>query len=582
MQSVASFTAYLPQTLLVASVLGWLGSLVLSRRAKISPFLGFTLIAGAILFLLRFGVWSGYASSSDMNYFAIAGRVPQSDAGAYQLGSFDVGYSGRWSVFSSNRPLAAALRDIINGLAGLSYTKAMIVQALLLAGATFLAARSVYRWLGPWSSLAFVGLALVLIRPFLGTAATENQGLMWAMLGVAFIADALRKEQFSSAALGVACMSAALTTRNGALFVLPSLMAWAFVAFADRNSWKRRAAIVLAAGAVPVLLALLLGLLYGAKGTSAGWNFAYVLCGLTTGTNWQGCVPAITNSGITPGDTTAFGAALYAMAWETFKAQPGVLFHELWLGLYSYINWGPTQMLTGYMNNPPVPPWLVQTAMLVLLPGMAVHFWRSRWSERLFWPLLFIGLAISVGFIFATDGWRVLYATHPLIALFCVLGLRSSPRSGAAALNPKYALSALSAAAAALIATPFLLHVFMATKPTDTFSSRAITGFVVIPDGAAAPKNAPYFTTSEFSKLIGLTTLENEWGKFVAPTIAQAPFSFFWTAQIFPASQMTQVYIGPLDIMERSDVSAWLFKFTEPGWKKPGQPVRVIESAEPR
>lgn len=569
-------TAYLPHILLVAALCGAILTLFRPTQIRLPSYVGFALVTLAILFLLVFGVWSGSGDAVDINYFAIAGRVPQSDAGAYFMGSFDLGYSGRWSNLPSNRPLAAAFRDLVTGAAGLSYVRSIVIQALVLSVATFFAARSVHRWLGPWAALAFTGFVLNLIRPFLGTAMTESLSLIWGLLAVAFIADMLRTNALSSALSAIVCMSAALATRNGAIFVLPALMLWAVVNFCERKNWKPVTAAILGAGFGPVALASLLGMLYGAQGIPPGWNFSLVLCGLATGKSWVGCQSADTALL----DVGAQSNVFYAIAWQAFKEHPSVLLNSLWPATVDYFVNTPILLLEGYSRALHIPFIWGQIVACVALPGLALHLWRAQLNERMFWVLAAVGLAASVGFVFATDGWRVLYATHPLVILFLVIGLRSGEQSAAPSLSGRSAAAFFGVAAAALVTAPFALHVFMAQPQSAYFSGRAITGFVVVPDGAPTPTGS-HLTATEFARTIATTVLENDWGKFVAPTIEAAPVAIFWTAQIGYGSQPTYVYIGPTNILNQSNVAAWRFKFREPDWKKPNAPVRVVESAEP-
>ena len=225
-----------------------------------------------------FGTWSGFASKADVNYFGIGGRIPQSDAGTYFFAPFEVGYAGRWGTIPSYRPLAAAFRVAITGMAGLSYSYSIVIQAMLLAAALAFAARNIGRWLGPWSALAFVGFALIMIRPFLGTAMTEPLALVFALCGVAFLADALRTRCFNSALAALVCISAAQAMRAGAFLLIPAIMAWIFLARFDHHRWLKRAALILAVAAAPHLLSEIVRWLYAAPNVSSSGNMAYIVC----------------------------------------------------------------------------------------------------------------------------------------------------------------------------------------------------------------------------------------------------------------------------------------------------------------
>ena len=581
MRQVSEATTLVPYMVLGLALCGAALSLVRSIPIRLPGLLGFVLMTGTILFILQFGVWGGFANPADVSYMGIAGRIPQSDAGAHFLGSFDVGYGGRWAVIPSTRPLGAAFRDVITGLAGLSYPRGIVVQALALAAAMFFAARNIHRWLGPWSALAFTGFALILFRPFLGTSMSEPLGLFWSLLCVGFLADALRTRALPSALLAVSCMAAAQLTRSGAVLIVPALMLWVFVAFANRTNWLRVTAVIVLAAGAPLAFATLLGAAYGLPNVSGGWNSLLVLCGLVRGTDWLECANTVTAatglSNSVNSNTAAFADAIFDLTRQSFLSNPTVALAGAWRSIHAYFTTAPAMMLDGHTRVIGIPAHIGAAIVAVTLPGLAVYLVRARATDWLLWALILLALAVSASLVFATAGWRVLYATHPVVALLLVIGLRSGAPSFAAPVNARAALATLGSIALAFLLAPLALHLAMAQPPRAEFLGRAVTGFTVVPEGATAP--GPTLAASEFAKLVARTNLERDWGPFVAPTIAAAPVAMFWTVQIGVTPHPPIVYIGPAHILARPHVAEWRFTFREPEWKKKGQPVRVIEEA---
>lgn len=581
MRAAAEFAVYLPRVLLLIALCGALISWAMSRLPlPVPPPLVFTGIASAMLFTLYFGVWSGFANPVDLNYFSIAGRVPYSDAGGYLTESIAGGYSGRWNYLPSTRPLAAAFRDLITAASALSYTRMMVIQVLLLSGALWFAMRSIGQWIGPWAALGFAGYVLIAARSFMGTAATEPLGLVWGVVAVAFLADALRTQALPPALLGLTCLTAALNTRAGALIVPAALLVWLFLFFGERGTRLRIAALGLLAFSAPAAVTLMLSALYGAKDVSIGWNFALSLCGLAKGTNWLGCNEDALRGGA-PFASSAYAAELYRLAWDLFKAHPDVLIAGVRRGVVDYFTTAPWRMLSGYHGFDEVPAATLQKLSLLLLPGAVMHFYRAPFREWIFWLFAAAGMAASVGFIWESDGWRALYATHPLVALLFVTGLQSGRPSLESSPNWKISTAALCATACVLLAAPAGLHLFLASAPTDQYSGRAITGFVVSPDGASVPKDGPpHITATEFRKVIALAHLEPEWGPFVDRALAAAPFAMFWTTRIGIAQQGSQIFIGPADILFHPEVDAWRFVIEPPAPDSLSPNLKFVESSE--
>src|SRR5262249_38992263 len=179
-----------------------------------------------LLSLLSSGGWSGYIGSGESYWYSLAGLVPHSDANAYYRASFDMGFGGEWDLGSSSRPLASAFRDLITYLGRYSYPTFLVVQAIFLSIACYVAGLSVAYWLGIWSAVAFFAFELVMIRPFLPTTMTESLSLVWAFLSIGYLAHACRTGAVQSAVLALGFISMAQFTRMGAVLALGAVGLW--------------------------------------------------------------------------------------------------------------------------------------------------------------------------------------------------------------------------------------------------------------------------------------------------------------------------------------------------------------------
>jgi hypothetical protein len=576
-------TIFLPHALLALAAVGAVVSWVRPVHGLPPFWLGAALTVGTTLFILFVGTWGPESDLPDWQYFGLGGRVPYNDAGLYFLGTFNIGYSGRWGPIPSIRPLAAAARDIITASAGLSYPISIIIQALLLSLAMAFAAWRIARWLGPWSALAFVGFVLIMQRTMLGTAATENTGLIWSLLSMGFIAEAMRTRSFPSAALAIALMSAAQMTRTGAVLLIPIMMLWGLT-FASRRTFVRVSLILLLAGAGPLLFSLLLGHLFGAPNISGGWNFAYVACEVTRGIEWYQCRDLAVAMGTKPDDAPAMTSALNDLARQGFVDDPHITIRTISENVLNFLSSTPRHMLEGYSFALGLPPWMVQALLVGILPGLLLHAWRAPWREWLFWALAAFALIASAGIMFKHDGWRTLYATHPLIALLLCIGwrMRTVPPSPNLSFRP--AVLSLASVAVVMLVVPVILHATMAARPSQDYRGGIVpTGFIVISDNDPRSDygDVPVKTVAQFRRLIAVTPLESDWGQFVEPMVNSLPFAVFWTPRIGQPDEPIIVYFGPPDVLIRRDVPRWKFQIVQPPWKNKNALVELVVSEEP-
>lgn len=586
METVSATTLYIPHALIVAAMIGApLSWLLPSRRQpqwQSSFAVTFFGIGSLALLILFFGIWSSHIHGVDLHYFSLAGRIPYSDAGGHLVGSAEMSYAGRWPYLPTTRPLAAGFRDLVTAATGLNYEAMAILQLVLICGSTAFAAQMIARWLGTWAALAFVGLSLIAIRSFVAAPSTELGGMFWGALAAGYFADSMRARSFESALLGVLTLSIALATRAGAVGVLPAVVGWAWIAFRDRHGAITRLAMIVAVAAIPFAASEIMRSAYGAPGVPGNWNLALLVCGLSIGGDWMSCYEPINKLGITAADRGAYASALYQMAWSHISADPSVFAKSILRSLQKLAYYAPQLTMSGYRLSIQIPGWVWTTACIVLIPIGLRHHIRSAWEEKLFWLLVGLGLTASAAIVFEADGWRVMHATHPLWFMFIATGFATQPRSGLSPFGWRMHAAALSAGLLALMVAPAVLKPMSETLPPWAFSSKAITGFVVVKDGSR-PLFSSELEITQFKQLIEYTRLDRELGSIVAPFAEAAeagrPLALFWTYQEGDINQASWLYVGPASLLNGNDTKYWRFFFTEPHWKKPDAFVRVISAA---
>jgi hypothetical protein len=606
---MTAFERVLPYPILVfaaaGTLLAWLAAVRLVPRAQVRRteirlmrmwrLWSFPVILCLFLFSISSGGWSGQVRVVDtLNYMSLAGLVPHSDAGGYFSEVFLQVYWGQWDIGGSRRPLAQAFRQLIVFAAEYSYVGSLLLQLGILALMTDMVGRSIARWRGIWAGTAFIGFMYLLARPFLSTTLTEPLGLIWTLFAMIFLIEAMRVQSMQHALVALIGLTFALLTRMGSLFSIPFLIIWIAVAFAATT---RIRVLALACGAVAVVVTInaALAIFYGSPSAMSGGNFAWSLCGLSLGGDWGSCMAAYAAEyGRLPSERDQ-AWFLLSRAWDNILHDPTILGDKLRSNLDLFIARLPNFLLTGYGYNPiRLGRASLALAALFLLPGLwFVLRCRASFAERTLWPLLGVSILLSAAVIFADDGWRVLSATHPLIACFVALGF-GAPGVVTLSRFPLHwrwqsgaALVAITAGLCLVI--PVLSHVlarrelasharFVSAAPNEhvVAGGKKITGFIVMPDGTSPPVATASLPLSEFRKLIQYTRLENEFGPFLEEVAREVPFAFVSAPRLDGKSHWS-FYIAPPAVLEQRDVWAWRLTL---GQRTPPQaPWRSLQHA---
>ena len=586
---IARGEKYLPSTILLIAMLGaslgWMKAagvplprLRPNELTGMRLFLrwGFPVICLTFTLVLSNDGWNGRVAIDQVEYFSIAGLLPHSDASGYFLSPFEQALTGSWSDSASRRPFAAGSRHLIMAVAGFSYVRTLLFQTVLVSAALFAAARSIILWRGLWAGIAFTALVYVLARSYLATTLTEPIGLIWALLSVMFLADAMRLGTPRYAFLALAALTFGELTRMGSILTIPALCLWIALAFGTK---LRERIKLLAAGCGVVAIALLVQSLctwlYGDPASITGGNFAYTLCGLAVEGDWTTCPKLFApefNRLLTERDHTIF---LYSRALDIIVGDPMIAVRSMYLNASKFLRATPEFMISG-QDNPTR--FFSLTVVLLLLPGLFFTMWRNRArGELLFWVLMFASMAASAAIIFRDAGWRTMIVTWPLVALFMALGC-TSPRTlhfchQKPIFSCRGAVLLMSAAVALVLLTPAVTRIWLGRDLQDlskmsppTNAQEAIlfgpmlTGFLVIPDNSPLPKTVAALHATDFSNLIQSIGIEQDFGRFLDVALKQVPFAFVTAGPInYPDTE--QIYLAPAGMLTGGPANAWRVTF---------------------
>jgi hypothetical protein len=551
----------------------WIESNEQSLR-RLLAWCGFPIAACAFVFCTS-AMWAGIIRPGDPSYSNIGGLVPYSDANGYLAAAFDQVKDGTWTSFALRRPLAAAFRSVLLVLGDFSLPSMLIFQACLVAGAACFATYSIIKWRGVWAGIAFFALTYIYDRYFVPTPLTEPLGLFWALLSIPFIIKAFRDRSVKAALVAFAMTTVALMTRMGSMFTIPALLLWLVGQFGQGAKAKLRIGIT----AICILLGVfglnsLLQRTYGTGPSPTTGNFAYVLCGLSMGTAWDGCLKKFAAEG-TPvqGSENDVTRQLYSQAWKNFRADSRPFFRRVNDAAHEFVTTFPNVLWKGY-GSVQEPDWLLRNVLTAIsLIGLLYGATRrARAVELTFWAVLWASIVASSSFIYFDDGARALAASHPMMALFFALGMSNLTPAKLPSNSPsvRNGFAGLIAAAALFVGVPWMAHRFPsigamveATPPQRqgeafVFGGRRMSGFLVVDDDQPLRDDIPSLHLADFAAMVAQSGVEHD-QDLIHPILPPLPFGFVFAPRTEKGSNSAPLYIVPAEVVEHRKVPAWHF-----------------------
>ncbi len=162
------------------------------RRPRRFGFLsGPSALAGCVIAYLveLFGSWSNGGAA----WWTVGGVVPFSDAMAYVGGAQRMLFDGQLDQFNSRRPLHATFLASEFAFTNFDLRTVLVIQAVLLGVASYLAARAIARDIGPLAGLALFAAIYGFARVGVQTASTETMGVTMGALALACLWSAIRR-----------------------------------------------------------------------------------------------------------------------------------------------------------------------------------------------------------------------------------------------------------------------------------------------------------------------------------------------------------------------------------------------------
>ena len=378
------------------------------------------LILGIVLFALPiFEYWLTARSHPN----ALAGFLPWADATEYFFcaQAFLLNLPG--ADHCGKRPLYVAYFADLLWLTGNRMQLALLLQAIILAGACLLFARRLAHDLSVQAALAAFAVLFLYATAFcIGLVMTENLGTLFGVLAFLLLWTSARDSVSAPMfVIGIALLAAAVTVRPGPIFILPALFAWLW--FYSNSSRVRRfillglaTALIFCAASLSAVPALIAGKSLGETHS----NFSYVIYGLVAGgKGWLQVTldhPDVFKLGLNSKEVTN---RVYGLAWESLISKPHLAVYGYLKGLAVYFD-DLFRFATEYkpLRHP------LRFIFLMLPWFLGVWYALQRWREPRYAMLIWMqaGVLVSAPFL-VIDGYnRVFASTIALDAIFVALG----------------------------------------------------------------------------------------------------------------------------------------------------------------
>jgi hypothetical protein len=274
---------------------------------------------------------------------SIAGIFQISDSMGYWIcansfldyGNFGfIGSTGEWCQRRSIYP------TLLSGIAWLAQREifyTLLIQAAILSIAIFFLVHNSAKFLGFLG--AFVCAFLIFryaSRDAFPLTMSENAGLIFGCTGFALLIRSSCEKSLSMIIMGIALFSIAMSSRMGAVFIIPLLILWVGIAakYYGKPIWKwvLLASISIFTGFF--IQSLIVYLVGGSPSNSYG-NFSYTLYGLASGgKGWQQVLLDYPN--VQGGDAQVM-KSIYALAWQKIMMEPKLIFIGIHKNFSHYI-----------------------------------------------------------------------------------------------------------------------------------------------------------------------------------------------------------------------------------------------------
>ena len=418
-----------PQWMLLAAIwYSWRQNAAARDQARGT--LIFALLIPALSCLSLLCAWFGWKANSP----AIGGVVPVSDSAGHYISAQMFLRDSLLDAEGQRRPLNAVMTSLWLYLSGDNFKLMLVLQALGFSAAAFLASMVASALHGFRAGLLLFALLLVFAEPYLPTALSETNGIIFGILALVCFNFGLHRRNFLSFCLAALFLAVGLAIRPSALFVLPCVVIAGTVIFGgSRLNRLAVAACLMSAVLIPSGVSSALNRTMSHQDGAFNANLSYVVYGLVDGgRGWEQFGKDNPNA-LTDLPEAQQSHVILQAAWQHFEEHP----FDLVKGLVKGQLLGPLQTFAqivrlAFLGAAGDPLRIIPAAAIIVialcfagvlscqaLSGLGARFGGG--DSRLFWVLFSTGYLISIPFFYKDGGLRLHAAVIPMLAYWLVL-----------------------------------------------------------------------------------------------------------------------------------------------------------------
>lgn len=348
--------------------------------------------------------------------YMFGGLLPWSDAAGYYSGAQHLIRDGYLTSWATRRPLFGGFLAVLLSITSNNLQVTLAILAILNGLALFFASREIQKNHGSLIASIFLAICYWYYCVHAGSTATEQLGLCFGALGMAFLVHGKQDGSIRRAAFGLFLLTIALNARAGAFFILPLIILWLGINYNKELGWRKLVAVGIALVALGMLGNLVIVKTIGAPNAVPFSNFSYTLYGLASGnTGWTQVFQDYPDVK----EEEVLGLAL-----EKIKGNPSLFFLGILrsyqgyftakYGLFSFLGMVNDRRNLGS-----------QFLLALTITGLAIALVRRK--ERQYGLILaaFLGIFLSFSLIPPRDAdfMRIHAATIPFIAYMASIGI---------------------------------------------------------------------------------------------------------------------------------------------------------------
>jgi len=357
--------------------------------------------------------------TAESTWNIVLGLLPWADATEYYFDANRLIQGGLFSPFSGRRPLFASLLTTVLQLSHQNLQITLILFTIINGLVVFLFVDEVYNEFGAVSAIIALFLSQFFYRPFVGTTLTEQLGYPIGILALIVLIRGVKTYKVWLFALGLMLLTYALMIRAGAFFVLPLLVLFGMLHFAEnRRQYLKVTLIMISAMAIPVLSNIWLERAVASPDAVEFANFADTLYGqVRGGVRWTQAL--IDHPELASMQEPGRSRLLYRLALEEFRNHPLGLVKGSIKAWTDFIYPGRNSSF-GFLTvgNERIDFLLQVVAALLFLGGLWLLWKHRKKPFGKFMLLFWVGIFLSIPFLPPIDaGIRPYTATVVLLFL---------------------------------------------------------------------------------------------------------------------------------------------------------------------